>query len=130
MWYTDGVHFEGELGEAKMRCYRVFWTSNLYFFIKENWIWAMTKDHVNNILLARNLPFDSDVRRWSHPLMTSLHCLWAKSSHKTRSQFECDMALFLFWFCSFTCTVRLRFHSLFAFPKCVNMCKGWLQNEF
>ena len=42
---------------------RVFWTSNLYFFIKENWIWAMTRDHAINILLTRNLPFESDVRQ-------------------------------------------------------------------
>ena len=35
--------------------------SNLYFFIKENWICAMTRHHANNILLVRKLPFDSDV---------------------------------------------------------------------
>ena len=39
------------------------WTSNLYFFIKENWICAMTRHHANNILLPRNVPFDSDVRQ-------------------------------------------------------------------
>ena len=33
------------------------------FFIKENWIWAMARDHANHILLTRNLPFDSDVRQ-------------------------------------------------------------------
>ena len=27
------------------------------FFIKENWIWAMTRHHANSTLLARNLPF-------------------------------------------------------------------------
>ena len=32
------------------------------FFIKENWICAMTRHHANNILLA-NLAFDFDVRR-------------------------------------------------------------------
>ena len=32
------------------------------FFIKENWIWAMTRHHANNILLTRSLLFDSDVR--------------------------------------------------------------------
>ena len=32
-------------------------------FIKENWICAMTRHHVNNILLARNLSFDSDFRQ-------------------------------------------------------------------
>ena len=35
---------------------------SLFFFIKENWICAMTSHHANNILLARNFPFDSNVR--------------------------------------------------------------------
>ena len=38
----------------------------LLFFIGENWICAMTRHHVEpniNILLTRNLPFDSDVRQ-------------------------------------------------------------------
>ena len=29
------------------------------------------------ILLTRNLPFASDVRQLSHPLIIPLHCLWA-----------------------------------------------------
>ena len=33
------------------------------FFIKENWIWVLTRHHANNILLTRNLPFHSDTRR-------------------------------------------------------------------
>ena len=41
-------------------------------FIKENWICAMTRHHVNNILLARNLSFDSDFRQWRHPLTSSM----------------------------------------------------------
>ena len=68
-------------------------------FIKENWICAMTRHHAEpniNILLKGNLPFDSDVREWSHPLMIPLHCLWAKSNNRTRGQFECDVT----WFCS------------------------------
>ena len=38
------------------------------FFIKENWICAMNRhdEPKINILLTRNLPFDSDVRQWSH----------------------------------------------------------------
>ena len=46
--------------------YRVYWTSNLYFFIKENWICVVTRHHAEpniNILLTRNVPFDSDVRQ-------------------------------------------------------------------
>ena len=34
--------------------------------IKENWICAMTRQHFElniNVLLTRNLPFDSDVRQ-------------------------------------------------------------------
>ena len=36
------------------------------FFIKENWICAMTKHHDElniNILLTRNLPFEFDIRQ-------------------------------------------------------------------
>ena len=33
------------------------------FFIKENSICAMTRHHASNVLLARNLAFDSDVRQ-------------------------------------------------------------------
>ena len=33
------------------------------FFIEEKWIYTMVRHHANNILLARNLPFDSDVRQ-------------------------------------------------------------------
>ena len=50
------------------------------FFIKENWICAMTRHHAepNNILLTRNLSFDPDVRQCSHRLMIPMHFLWAK----------------------------------------------------
>ena len=52
---------------------------SLFFFIKENWILAMTRHHANNIL-TRDLHFDSDVRQWSHLLMILLHGLWTKSN--------------------------------------------------
>ena len=67
---------------------------SLFFFIKESWISAMTRHHADpksNILLTRNLPFDSYVRQQSHPLMIPLHCFWAKSNNRTHGQFECDM---------------------------------------
>ena len=55
----------------------MFWTSNLcLFFIKENWICAMTRHHAKsniNILLTRNFPIDFGVRQWSHLFMISLH---------------------------------------------------------
>ena len=38
----------------------------LFFFIKENWICAMTRYHAEskiNVLLTRTFPIDSDVRQ-------------------------------------------------------------------
>ena len=59
-------------------------------------ICSMTRHKANNILLARNLPFDSDARKWSHPLIISLHCLWTKSKN------ECSVWMWrdLIYFCS------------------------------
>ena len=84
------------------------------FFITENWICAMTRHYVEsniNILLTRNLPFDSDVRQWSHRLMIPLHCLWAKSNNIARGQFERDVTWFCFCFdFVYSHTVQLLFH--------------------
>ena len=60
------------------------------FFIKVNLICAMTRHHAElniKLLLTRNIPIDSGVGQGSHPLTTPLHCLWAKSNNRTRSQF-------------------------------------------
>ena len=74
--------------------------------------------------MTRNLPIESGVRQWSHPLMILLHCLCAKSNNETRGQFERDMTwvfFFFFYFVRshhednisiFTCTAWLLFHSL------------------
>ena len=73
----------------------------LIFFINENWICAMTRQHAEsniNILLTRNLLNDSGVRQWSHSLMMPLYCLSTKSNNKTSGQFECDMTWFCFCF--------------------------------
>ena len=51
-----------------------------------------------NILLTRNLPFDSDIRQRSHPLMIPLHCLWANSNNRMCGQFECGVTGFCFCF--------------------------------
>ena len=95
-------------GKAKLRCYRIGrrgWRVRecsgrpiFLFLIKGNWIWAMTRHHAepNNRLLARNLPFDLDVRQWSHPLMIPFHCLWVKLNKRTRGQFEYGVT----WFCT------------------------------
>ena len=72
---------------------------SLFFFIKENWICAMTRHHAEsniNILLTRNLPTDSGVRKWSIPLM--MHCLCSKSNNRTPGQFEHDVTWFCFCF--------------------------------
>ena len=87
----------------------MFWTSSLYFFIKENWICAMTRHYAESnisMLLTRNLPIDSDVRQRSHFLMIPLHYLWAKSNNRTLGQFECDVT----WFCF--CFNFVRSHAL------------------
>ena len=71
------------------------------FCIKENWICVMTSHHSEpniNLLMTRNLPFDSDVRQWNHLLIILLHCLWAKSNNRTRGQFEYNMTWFCFCF--------------------------------
>ena len=79
-------------------------------FIKENWICAMIRHHAesSDILLARNITFDSDVRQWSHSLMITLHCLWDESNNRTRGQFECGVIWFCFCF-DFVCSPA-RYH--------------------
>ena len=93
----------------------------IFFFLKENWICEVTRHHAEpniNILLTRNLSFDSEVRQWRHPLMIPLHCLWTESNNRARGQFGCDVTWFCFCFdfvrsharfscCSIVC---LRFH--------------------
>ena len=112
----------------------VFWTFNLYFFIKENWICAITRyhDEPNNILVTRNIPFESDVRQWSDPLMIPLHCLWAKLNNTMRGQFNVTLLGFVYvlilfvrsyarWVCS--SIVCLRFQVI-QWKTC------WLQNKY
>ena len=50
----------------------------------------------------------SEVRQWSHSFMIPWHYLWAKSNNRTGGQLERHVT----WFCLFTCTVWLLFHSL------------------
>ena len=50
---------------------RVFWTSKLYFFVKENWICVVTRHYTVpniNILLKRNLHIEPDIKQWRHTL--------------------------------------------------------------
>ena len=69
------------------------------FFLTENWICSMIRHHANNILVEKNLLFDSDIRQWSHPLMILLNFFWTKSNNRTCGQFECDVTFcFLFLF--------------------------------
>ena len=71
-----------------MRCYEIWvWLEvrecsrrPIFFFIKENWIYAMTRHHAEsniNILLTRNLPIDSGVGQRSHLL--TLICVGVES---------------------------------------------------
>ena len=56
-----------------------------------------------NILLTKSLPFDSEIRQWSHLLMIPLHCLWAKLSNRMCGQFEWYVTRFCFYF-DFVCS--------------------------
>ena len=111
-WYTYGAHFEGERGVR--------------------WKRDAIGNHANDILLARHLPFDSDVRQWSDPLMIPLHCLWAKFENGTRGHFEYEVTsvFFSFGLISFICTVRLLFHSLFTFSSYTKKIAKWAQKNF
>ena len=94
--------------------------SNLYFFIKGHWIYGMTRHRAEpniNILLTRNLRFDTDTKQWSQPVMMPLHFLFVKLNNRTCGQFECFVAWFCFCFdfvhshaqCSCCSIVCLRF---------------------
>ena len=79
----------------------MFWVSNLFFFIKENWICAMSRHHADsniNILLKRNLSVDGSNRQRGHSLMIPLSFLWTKSNNRTHGQFKCDVTWFCFCF--------------------------------
>ena len=93
---------------------------SLFFLITETRICAMNRHHADrniNVLLTRNHPFDSDVRKWSQLLMIPLHCLWAISNKRQHGQFKCDVNLFCFCLdfvrshvhCDFCSIVCLRF---------------------
>ena len=123
--------------KAKIRFYRTqeggelasaLEVQSLFSFIKKNWICAMTRHHAEpniNILLTKNLPFDTEVWQWRHPLMIPLHFLWPKSSIWIWH----DLVLFLLLNRSFTFMARLSFHSLFTFSSCANKT-GWLQTKY
>ena len=65
-------------------------------------------------ILIRNLPFDSDIKKWSHPLILNV----------TRLSFGFVLISFVP-----ICTVRLLFRSLVTFSSYANnTC--WLQNEY
>ena len=107
----------------------------IIIIVKKNWSCAMTRHHAEaniNILLTRNIPFDSDVRHWSNHLVIPMHCLCAKLSNRARGQFSLiwsGLVLLLFWFCSFACLVQFLFHNLFTFSSCANK-SSLLQNEY
>ena len=100
-----------------MRSHQTFRTSLIsHFQIKYEFgisfkraIWenmAMTKHHAEpnvNILLTRNISFDSDVIRWSHPLTRPLYCLWANWNNKRLVNLKMTW-LGLFFFFDFVCS--------------------------
>ena len=64
------------IGCKEVEGWRVFLTSNLYFFLLKKIGFAPWPDIMLSqtlILLTKNLLFDTDARQWSHPLMIPLH---------------------------------------------------------
>ena len=100
-----------------MRSHQTFRTSLIsHFQIKYEFgisfkraLWenmAMTKHHAEpnvNILLTRNISFDSDVIQWSHPLTRPLYCLWANWNNKRLVNLKMTW-LGLFFFFDFVCS--------------------------
>ena len=73
--------------------------------------------------LTRNLPFDSDIRQWRHPLMVLLHFLLVKSSIWKWH----DLVVFVF-------NLFIHMHGVVVVPQFKYSCcanrTGWLQNEW
>ena len=111
-WYTHDIHFEDGGGsggggglrvKAKMRCYRTQVGGGLAI-VPENWICAMTRHHAESnisILLTRNLPFDSDVRQWSYPLIIPLHVCGLNRTIERIVNLNVTWLCFVFDFISF-----------------------------
>ena len=83
----------------------MFWTSSLFFNWRElNLLYDQILCWAKQCIIdKKNLPFDPDVRQWSHCLMITKQFLWAKSNNGTRCQFECDVTWFCFYF-DFVCS--------------------------
>ena len=82
--------------------YLLFFCFFGFFCMTENWICTINRYHVeaniNIMSVHRNLPFDSKVRQWSHPLIILVQCLLPKSNNRTCGQFECERTCFCFCF--------------------------------
>ena len=99
-------------GKVKMRCYwrlgdgglaSVLDAQSLFFLLKKiefaPWPDIMLIIHYNK-LLARNLPFDFDVRQWTYSLMIPLHCCGLNRKKNAWSFWiwRALVFLLLFWF--------------------------------
>ena len=78
--------------------------------------WA--KHYWQEILWTRNLHFDSDVRQWTSPLLTPLHCLWDQSNNRTGGQFNVTWIGFVFTWISF-----IHIHGAVVVPQFVCVFK-------
>ena len=66
------------------------------------------------VLLTISLPFDCDIRQWSHPLRILLHCFRDKLNNKARGQFEFDLTWFCFCFDFVRSHARCTCYSIFC----------------
>ena len=81
--YAYDVHFEGTCGEGGDKNEMLWGVDKcsgcpvFIFLLKKIGfpLWPDVEPNVN-VLLTKSLPFDSDVREWSHLLMIPLYCFW------------------------------------------------------
>ena len=143
-WYTYGVHFEG--GGRWSGVLRQKWD----VIVLREWGLASVLE-VQSLFLLQKIGFarwpdimlNQTIYYWQEIFLLTLRSDRKPSFNDTITLFvdwieQCsawsiwmwrDLVLFLFWFHSFTCTIRLLFHSLFTFSCCANKT-GWLQNEY
>ena len=105
------------LSDVGVGGWRVFQTSDI-FFIKESWIYAMTRHHAEPNI---NINFEKKCSFWLwlqtvkpsfNNTVIPLRCLWAKLNNRARGKIECNMA----WFSVFVLISFIHMHGAVVVP--------------
>ena len=86
-----------------------------FFFIKESWIYAMTRHHAEpniNINFGKNSDSDFRLKPSFNNTVIPLRCLWAKLNNRARGKIECNMA----WFSVFVLISFIHMHGAVVVP--------------